>query len=104
MGVALASPHATMVLVCLSVATAYAMIGILEFMTEPSAERHHPARSLGVHGGSALVAAGCTLLDGVVNDLVIFGVLVALGVLQIVYGFLSRARHLRWDSKEGVDG
>jgi len=100
-GVAGASAHATVLLVCLSVGTGYAMVGVLEFMTEPSAERHHPVRSLGVHGGSAILAAGAGLLGGAVDDLWIFATLVALGVLQIAYGFVTRARHLHWDT-EGI--
>ena len=77
------------------------MIGVLEFMTEPSAERHHPARSLGVHGGAALVAGALALASGSIDELWIFAVLVALGVAQIAYGFVTRARHLAWDADEG---
>ena len=98
-GVAGASVPATVLLVCLSVGTAYAMIGLLEFMTEPSAERHHPARSLGVHGGSAIVACALGWLGGVVNELWIFAALVVLGIVQIAYGFMTRARHVRWDAE-----
>ena len=79
------------------------MIGILEFMTEPSAERHHPARSLGVHGGSALVACALAAVAGAVNEFWIFAALVALGVAQIAYGFITRARHLAWDDADVAD-
>ncbi|MDR3686426.1 MAG: low temperature requirement protein A [Coriobacteriia bacterium] len=103
-GVASANPRATTMLVCVAVGAAYAMIGVLEFMTEPSAERHHPVRSLGVHGGSAFVAVFAGFLSGITDDVWIFLVLVALGVLQIVYGFATRARHLRWDAEETAEG
>jgi low temperature requirement protein LtrA len=103
-GVAAASPRATMMLVCAAVGTAYAMIGILEFMTEPSAERAHPVRSLGVHGGAAVLAGSLTLLEGTVDDLWIFAALVALGAIQIAYGFVTRARHLRWEADETAAG
>jgi low temperature requirement protein LtrA len=103
-GVTGASSQATLMLVCLSVGSAYAMIGFLEFMTEPSAERHHPARSLGVHGGSAIIACALGFAATAVNDLWIFATLVGLGVLQIAYGFATRARHLRWDAEEPAEG
>ena len=99
-GIAGASAQATLMLVCFAVGIAYAMIGVLEFMTEPSAERHHPVRSLGVHGGSALLAIGVGFLGGVVNDLWVFAALIALGAVQIAYGFATRARHLRWEADE----
>jgi low temperature requirement protein LtrA len=96
---------ASMMLMCASVAVCYAMIGILEFMTEPSAERHHPARSLGVHGGSAVVAFALGFLGGTIAPLWIFTALVVLGALQIAYGLITRARHVVWDSAhEGAEG
>jgi low temperature requirement protein LtrA len=103
-GVAGASPRATMLLICGTVATSYAMIGALEFMTEPSAERRHPARSLAVHEGSAVVAAALPLVSGRVDDLWLYFALVVLGAMQIVYGFATRASHLRWDAEDSVDG
>jgi len=103
-GVVGASSQATLMLICFSVGAAYAMIGILEFMTEPSAERHHPVRSLFVHEGSALAACAVAFAGGAIDDLWIFGALVLLGVLQITYGFATRARHLRWDSDETAEG
>ena len=102
-GVAGESTRATMTVVAISVGACYAMIGILEFMTEPSAERHHPARSLGVHGGSALIACALAAVAGAVNEFWIFAALVALGVAQIAYGFITRARHLAWDDADVAD-
>ena len=99
-GVVNQSTPATMALVSISVGACYAMIGILEFMTEPSAEHHHPARSLGVHGGSAIVAFALAATAGHIDELWIFAVLVALGVAQIAYGFATRARHLEWDAED----
>jgi low temperature requirement protein LtrA len=99
-GVAGASTRAAMMLVSVSAAVAFAMVGILEFMTEPSAERHHPVRSLGVHGGSAVLAVGAGALAGAIDELWILAALVALGVVQIAYGLLTRARHLAWDAEE----
>jgi low temperature requirement protein LtrA len=93
-----ASRTTAMMLVCFSMGTAFAMIGLLEFMTEPSAERHHPWRTLGAHGGSAVAAFALGIFAGTVDDLFIYLSLVALGVLQIAYGFVTRARHVHWES------
>lgn len=98
-GVKGTSTQAAMTLVCLSVATAFAMIGILEFMTEPSAEQHHPIRALAVHGSSAIAAGALIALTGVVDELWILVSLVALGIAQIVYGVATRARHLAWEAE-----
>ena len=95
-----ADPTPAIMLMCFSVAVAYAMIGVREFMTEPSAERAHPARSLGVHGGSALAAAALGFTSGMFGGLEVFALLIALGVLQIAYGFVSRAGHIAWDSAD----
>ena len=93
-----AAPAPAIMLICFSVGIAYAMVGVLEFMTEPSAERAHPARSLGVHGGSAVAAVALGLTGGAVDAMWVFASLVALGAIQIAYGFASRARHIAWDS------
>ena len=91
-------PAAAIILMCFSVGIGYAMIGVLEFMTEPNAERAHPVRSLGVHGGCGLLAAALGLTGGSVNALWIFATLVGLGVLQIAYGFATRSEHVAWES------
>ena len=93
-----ADPKPAVMLVCLSVGIAYAMIGVLEFMTEPSVERAHPVRSLGVHGGCAIAAVGLGLPGDPLNGLLVFASLIGLGVIQIVYGFASRARPVAWES------
>lgn len=103
-GIEGASEQATMQLVAVSVGTAYAMIGALEFMTEPSAERRHPVRSLAVHEGSAMLAFALALLGDSFGDLWIFAGLVALGVVQIAYGMLTRTRHLRWEAQQQAEG
>jgi low temperature requirement protein LtrA len=99
-GVAGASVRASMLIVGVSVGVSYAMLGVLEFITEPSAERTHPVRTLAVHEGSALVAAGAGLLGGIVDELWIFAALIVLGVLQIAYGFVTRVRYIRWEAEE----
>jgi low temperature requirement protein LtrA len=101
-GIAGASVRATMLLVSVAVGTGYAMIGVLEFMTEPSAERHHPARSLGVHGGSAIAAIATGFLGGLVSEMWIFTSLIVLGIAQIAYGFATRARHIHWDAERNA--
>ena len=90
----------SLTLACLAVGTAYAMIGVLEFMTEPSAERRHPLRSVGVHFGCAALAVAAGWLGNSVGDLWIFAALVALGVAQIVYGVATRSQYLRWEAQE----
>lgn len=97
-----ANPAAATMLMCFSVGIGYAMIGVLEFMTEPSAEQVHPARSLGVHGGCALVALSLGLVGGSIDGLWIFASLIALGAVQIVYGFVSRSRQVPWESSSDV--
>jgi low temperature requirement protein LtrA len=92
-------PAAALSLMCVSVGICYSMIGLLEFMTEPSAERAHPIRSLAVHEGCGAVAAGLGLVAGAINGLWVFVSLIALGALQIAYGFASRAGYISWESR-----
>ena len=97
-GVAAQDP-AALALICTSAGASFAMIGVLEFATEPGAERHHPIRSLGVHGGSGVAAIALGLVGGRLGGLNVLLLLVALGVAQIAYGFATRARHLQWDAR-----
>lgn len=99
-GIATTSAAGALMLMCLAVGIAYAMIGLLEFFTEPSVERRHPARTLAVHLGAAVIAIGVGWLGRFAGDLWVFGTLVVLGVGQIVYGMVSRARYLRWETEE----
>jgi len=100
--VAVAGTNASeaLMLTCFAVGVAYAMIGVLEFMTEPSAEREHPLRSVGVHFGCAALAVAAGGLGNSVADLWIFGALIVLGVVQIVYGFVTRSHYLRWEAED----
>lgn len=97
-GMAAQDPAALM-LMCASAGASFAMIGVLEFATEPGAERHHPIRSLGVHGGSGVVAIALGFVGERLGALSVLLLLVALGIAQIAYGFVTRARHLRWDDR-----
>jgi low temperature requirement protein LtrA len=97
-GVPGASTATTMLAVGVGTGVSYAMVGLLEFISEPSFERRFPARSLGVHGGCALVAVALGLLGGVIDELWIFAGLIALAVLQIAYGLVTRARQIEWES------
>lgn len=87
-------------LACTSVGLAFATIALLEFVTEPGAERHHPARSLGVHLGAAALAIALSLIAPRLGALYVMLLLTALGVGQIVYGYATRSHHFEWDAED----
>jgi len=91
---------AALALACVSVGLSYATIALLEFATEPGAERQHPAASLSVHLGAGLGALLLAFVAGPMGALTVMLLLTALGVAQIAYGYATRAYHFEWDAEE----
>jgi low temperature requirement protein LtrA len=81
---------AAMVAACLAVAAAYVIVGLLEFVTEPSHEAEHGKRSLVMHGGAGVAAAALALTVTSVPATAVLAMLVVLGIAQIVYGIAIR--------------
>jgi low temperature requirement protein LtrA len=89
-GPALGSPAIT-ALTGVAASITFFTVGALEFTTEPTAERRHPARSLSVHWGAAAGALAVGLAAGGISTLPALVVLLGLAVAQVVYGIYTRA-------------
>jgi low temperature requirement protein LtrA len=74
-------------------AITFASVAALEFTTEPTVERRHPIRSVAVHLIGAAGALLVALAGGVLMTAPALLILLALAIMQVVYGIYTRARH-----------
>jgi low temperature requirement protein LtrA len=74
-------------------AVTFLAVAALEFTTEPTAERRHPVRSVAVHLAGAAGALLVALAGGVLMTAPALLILLALAIMQVVYGIYTRARH-----------
>jgi low temperature requirement protein LtrA len=84
-------------LIAASAAVTFATIGLLEYTTEPTAERKHPVKSGVVHISATVAAGLVALAAAVIPTLGALVVLLVLAVAQVVYGIGIRARHAHHD-------